>query len=70
MRNDMAGFRELKYYPILISTLIFLLHYCDFIASLNKVFMQQWIPGDLEIQPLQSNIDYRITQIPIILWEI
>lgn len=69
VRNDMAGFRELKYYLIFISILIFVLHYCDFIASLSKVLMQQWIPGDLEIQPLQSDIDYRIIQIPIILWE-
>lgn len=67
VRDDMAGFRELKYYLIFISTPIFVLHYCNFIASLNKDFMQQWIPGDLEIQPLQSNIDYRISQIPVIL---
>lgn len=70
VRDYMVGFRELKYCLIFISTLIFVLHYWDFITSLNKDFMQQWIPGDLEIQPLQGNIDCRITQIPIILWEI
>lgn len=67
VRDDMAGFRELKYCLFFISALIFVLHHCGFIASLNKDFMQQWIPGDLEIQPLQSNIDYRIIQIPVIL---
>lgn len=45
----MAGFRESKYDLLFIPSTSFVLHYCGFIASLNKEFMQQWIPGDLEI---------------------